>query len=260
MSRTTVDKGFLGPSPPRQIVRASLGAPFRWIEKGMRDVVLVPSVSLAYGILFAGLGFIALKLIESGLESTLAYLSLLLFVAPFLAAGLCDASREIEAGRRPRLGIGFRTVWRRKAYLTLYSLMLVALTLGCIRLSVALIAVYADHFQPAIPTETLVEWFSTPLGIFALVAVGTVASIAIALIFAANVVALPLVLDGESDFINAMTTSFLAAVHNPMVMLLWGVSIAILAGIGISIWILGLALVFPVLSHATWHSYRDLLK
>ena len=260
MRRTTVDKGFLGPSPPKRIVRASVGAPVRWIEKGMRDLLLVPSVSLVYGILFIGVIFVALELIDSGLSSNLGYLSFLIFIAPFLAAGLYAASRDIEAGRRPRLGSGFRTLWQRKAYLTLYSLMLTALILGCIRLSAALMAVYVDRFPPGTSTEAMLDWFSTPLGMLALVAVATIALVCIALIFAVNAVALPLVLDGESDFINAMTTSFLTAVHNPMVMLLWGVSIAILTGIGISAWYLGLALVFPVLSHATWHSYRELLK
>ena len=260
MRRTTIDKGYLGPSPPRRIVRASLGAPFRWIERGMRDLLLVPSVSLVYGILFTGVSFLALKLIESGLRSTLGYLSFLIFIAPFLAAGLYAASRDIEAERKPRLGSGIRTLWQRKAYLTLYSLMLAALILGCIRLSAALIAVYVDHFQPGTSTEAMLEWFSSPFGMLALVVVATVASVTIAVIFAVNAVALPLVLDGEADFINAMTTSFLATVHNPMVMLLWGVSIAILIGIAISVWIPGLALVFPVLSHATWHCYRELLK
>ena len=50
-----------------------------------------------------------------------------------------------------------------------------------------------------------------------------------------------------------------AVVRNPGAMAVWAAAIVALTAIGIATAFVGLALIFPVLGYATWHSYRSLI-
>jgi uncharacterized membrane protein len=43
-------------------------------------------------------------------------------------------------------------------------------------------------------------------------------------------------------------------------MLLWALVVALLTLVGFATFFVGLAIVFPILGYATWHSYRDLMR
>jgi hypothetical protein len=47
-----------------------------------------------------------------------------------------------------------------------------------------------------------------------------------------------------------------AVVHNPAPMLGWGLIVAVALAVGSLPFLFGLAVVLPVLGHATWHLYR----
>jgi uncharacterized membrane protein len=81
-----------------------------------------------------------------------------------------------------------------------------------------------------------------------------------AVVFVVSAVAIPLILDKDADFITAMQKSFRAVVSNPLAMLVWAGLIVALTVIGIATAFVGLAVIFPVLGYATWHSYRALVK
>jgi uncharacterized membrane protein len=76
------------------------------------------------------------------------------------------------------------------------------------------------------------------------------------LIYAITVIALPLLLDREVDFVTAMLTSFSVVTENPVPMLVWAAMIAALTFVALLPAFLGLFLVLPLLGHATWHLYR----
>ena len=58
----------------------------------------------------------------------------------------------------------------------------------------------------------------------------------------------------------AVYTSFRAVLANPMTMALWGLTVAALLVIGSLPAFIGLAIVMPVLGHATWHLYRRVVE
>ncbi len=58
------------------------------------------------------------------------------------------------------------------------------------------------------------------------------------------------------DWIVAMQTSVRAVMANPGPMMLWGVIVAVALALGCLPAFVGLAVVMPVLGHATWHLYR----
>jgi uncharacterized membrane protein len=54
----------------------------------------------------------------------------------------------------------------------------------------------------------------------------------------------------------AIQTSVRAVLANPWTMALWGLIVAGLLALGSAVLFVGLAVVVPVLGHATWHLYR----
>ncbi|MEL7258768.1 MAG: DUF2189 domain-containing protein, partial [Pseudomonadota bacterium] len=80
------------------------------------------------------------------------------------------------------------------------------------------------------------------------------------LLYSITVIALPLLLDREVDFVTAMITSVQVVLQNPVPMIVWGVVIAVLTFLAMLPAFLGLFVVLPLLGHATWHLYRLIVE
>ena len=99
------------------------------------------------------------------------------------------------------------------------------------------------------------------IGWLQFLAVGSaVGSIFATIVFSASVVALPMMLDRGTDAVTSALTSFAAVVQNKGVMLLWAALIAGLVLVGFATAFIGLALVLPLIGHASWHAYRETVK
>jgi uncharacterized membrane protein len=78
-------------------------------------------------------------------------------------------------------------------------------------------------------------------------------------IFASSVIAMPLLLDRRIGLLQAVLTSWQAVLANPVPMALWAALIAGFTLLGLGSLLLGLIAVMPMLGHASWHAYRDLV-
>jgi uncharacterized membrane protein len=97
---------------------------------------------------------------------------------------------------------------------------------------------------------------STPEGLVFL-AVGHLVGAALALLlFSVTVIACPLLLDRNIDFVTAIVTSVKTVTTSPAPMILWGLVVVALVLCASLPAFLGLLVVLPVLGHATWHLYR----
>lgn len=76
------------------------------------------------------------------------------------------------------------------------------------------------------------------------------------LVLATSVVSIPLLLDRDVGALTAIRTSVRVMRQNPMAMTLWGIIVAGSLFLGMLPAFVGLAIVVPVLGHATWHLYR----
>jgi uncharacterized membrane protein len=74
-----------------------------------------------------------------------------------------------------------------------------------------------------------------------------------------SVISFPLLLDRNSSAAAAMLTSVRAVIENPKEMAAWGLIVAAGLFVGSIPFLLGLAVVMPILGHATWHLYRRLI-
>jgi uncharacterized membrane protein len=98
--------------------------------------------------------------------------------------------------------------------------------------------------------------FTTGAG-WAMIVIGVGAGFLFALlVFAVSVVSFPLLLDRDTGVNVAVSTSLRVIAANPRVMAIWGAIIVAGLVIGSIPILLGLAVVLPVLGHATWHLYR----
>jgi cytochrome c oxidase subunit IV len=80
------------------------------------------------------------------------------------------------------------------------------------------------------------------------------------IVFAFGVVTAPMLLDREVDVVTAALTSLRACLANPGATLVWAALIAVLTALGFATAMIGMVIIFPVLGHASWHAYRDLVQ
>ena len=67
-------------------------------------------------------------------------------------------------------------------------------------------------------------------------------------------------LDRDVGLMTAVGTSVRSVTRNPITMFMWGLIIAVTLAIGSIPFFVGIAVVMPVLGHATWHLYRKTVE
>lgn len=259
MSTPIIDSPFVSPATTcSDIKQVNAAAPFNWIRRGIDDFRHAPGLSLLYGFLFAGLCAGVYLLIRGVPWFTTGYLTGLVVVGPFLASGLYAASRDIERGTAPSISASLRLLVQRRTYLALFSLMLALVMAAWIRFSALLFALKFNTLTPAV--ETYTQMLTSSEGWIALTFFIGIGFLLATVMFVISAVAIPLILDKDADFITAMQKSYRAVVSNPGAMLVWALLIVALTIVGIATAFVGMAVIFPVLGYATWHSYRALVK
>ena len=124
-------------------------------------------------------------------------------------------------------------------------------------------AIYVANFgyQPAASMPHFIrEVFTTPEGWMLIIVGNFVGFLFAATVLIVSVVAFPLLVDREVGAVEAVLTSVRAFAANPIMMVIWGLIVAALLVIGSLPFFLGLAIVIPLLGHATWHFYRQVIE
>ena len=81
-----------------------------------------------------------------------------------------------------------------------------------------------------------------------------------AFVFMLSVVTVPVIIDQHATAGQAVLASVKAVFTNIPAMILWSALILALTIIGYAPFFGGLLIVSPLLGHATWHAYRDLIR
>jgi uncharacterized membrane protein len=181
-------------------------------------------------------------------------------LAPLLAAGFYEASRRRALGLpvslRDAVVGGFL---RNPTQLGLMGMALLILHLFWVRVAGLLFAVFFGlDFSPALEALPAAMLRSDRLLPFLVVGTATGGALAAAA-FALSAISIPMLVDRpEMSALEAMVRSIQAVAANPRPMAFWAGLIVVLTAIALMPFFLGLALLLPLVGHATWHAYRDL--
>lgn len=233
--------------------------PFFWLLAGWRDLKANPLPSLAYGILFALGGDLILLTVIRHPHLLSVAVSGFFLLAPLLAAGLYELSRRTAQGEKILFIDSLRCFRRNGQSLAFFGLFLGLTAILWERFSAvafALLGASSDLDSGAFLKEVVLsgEHHAFVLIWFAL---GAVLAL---VVFALAVVAVPMMLDRNSDIVTAMMTSLDACVANAGPLLLWAALIVALTLTGFATLLFGLLLIMPILGHASWHAYRELVE
>jgi uncharacterized membrane protein len=181
-------------------------------------------------------------------------------IAPLFGVGLYEMSRRRECGLETGWTDAFGVV-RAPAIGAILVLGLLLLALFCLWLFAAYF-LYTVTLGPDAPVSAAAfarDALTTPEGwtmIGAGMAVGFLFALVVLII---SVVSFPLLLDRNVGVGTAIATSVQAVRTNPGPMAMWGLIIASALLLGAIPLLVGLAVVLPVLGHATWHLYRKVV-
>ena len=246
---------------PRPSINAvTLDEPWQWLAAGWKDLTHAPKVSLSYGLIFVVVSWLLTLLLFNGrlffLVPPLA--AGFFLVAPLLGIGMYSVSRAIEKGEAVGYGV-IKEAWRSNpVHLSAMGLFLMFLLLVWMLAANLVFALFFDRPVPDFENFVTQVFLSGESPLFLLM--GLVSGAVIALFtFAVSVVTVPLLMDRDVDVMTAVQTSLAATRQNWQVMLLWASLIAMFVGVGIFTFYIGLLVSMPLIGHATWHAYRDVV-
>lgn len=244
------------------VLQVPFDAPWAWLAAGWRDMWTVPQVSLAYGALFAIVSaLLAAGLLAGGLESLiLALAGGFLLIGPIAAVGLYDASRRLAAGESVTMAGACKSMLSAPGQLGFFGAILMFAYFVWVELASLLFMLFLGSKPLPPASEFVPTLLFTPAGLGLLVVGTIVGGLIAALVFAISAVSVPLMTVRRIDAVTAMQTSLAAVRLNPQPMALWAGLIAGFMALGLAAVFVGLVIVFPLIGHATWHAFRDLVR
>ena len=256
------------PIPLPQVRTVGLMQPMTWLVLAWRDMARSGWISFAHGLAITAFGGAILAVAHHRFWLLAGALSGFLVVAPVLATSLYALSRALEQRQEANLGVVLKTWlnWQNSHLnrwgndywcMVQFGALLALAATGWVITSAAFITLLAP-----VPVETPMDFMRHVVlanngWLFELwLALG---SLLAAPIFASSVIAMPLLLDRRASLRVAVLTSWQVVVANPLPMAFWAALILGFTLLGLGSLLLGLIFVMPMLGHASWHAYRDLV-
>lgn len=233
------------------------------LKLGFDDFVAKPSHVIFLCIIYPIIG-VVLAAWTSGnnaLPLLFPLMSGFALIGPFAGIGLYEISRRREAG----LDASWQHAFDVRHSPAIPAIVAVGIFLFAVFIAWLLTAqaIYAAIFGAEPPTSLgmfVTDVLYTSEG-WRLVVIGNLVGLAFAIVvLCTTVVAFPILLDRDVGAYEAIATSYRAVAANPVPMAAWGLIVAAMLAIGSIPLFAGLAVVIPILGHATWHLYRRVVE
>ena len=237
-------------------LKAALAAGARDFEACRTDVIFLCLIYPIAGLLIARFAF------NHGLLPLIfPLIAGFALIAPLFGVGLYEMSRRREQGTATGWADAF-AVMRSPAIGSILVLGMLLLALFALWLFAASF-IYTVTLGPDLPISATTfarDVLTTSQG-WTMIVVGMGVGFLFALVvLIISVVSFPLLLDRNVGVYAAVATSLRAVRQNPGPMAAWGLIIAAGLVIGAIPLLVGLAIVLPILGHATWHLYRKVVS
>jgi uncharacterized membrane protein len=255
------EEALLAPLPV--VRRIELGDLRAALIEGFQDFTLYKTHVLFLCVVYPVMGLILARLvIGQGLFQLLFPLaSGFALIGPFVAIGLYEMSRQREQGAAVNWATAFQVLRSPSSgAIAGLGLLLTAIFLAWLFTAQE---IYDMTLGPHLPASVAVfthDILATQAGWILMGAGMGIGFLFALLVFAISAVSFPLLLDRDDIGLDvAIGTSIRAVAANPWPMAVWGMIVAGSLAVGSMLLFVGLAVVIPVLGHATWHLYRRLV-
>lgn len=263
--RMAADQAAMNPDRPvvmPEIRHISVHDLMEALSMGVRDFMAAPTQLFFLGLIYPVVGGLAAAAAAQNDLVPLLYPALagISIMGPIAALGMYELSRQRE--------MGVAITWRNALDIRHSGQLMPIAWLGVMLLAVFLAWLgVAEHIYMATlasqPHEGVSGFthalISTREGWMMFTIGNAVGALFAMLVLTMTVVSFPMLIDRRVGVLDAMVTSVRAVWRNPMVMALWGLMVAGLLLLGCLPLFVGLAVVMPILGHATWHLYRKLV-
>lgn len=245
-------------TPSYPISAVPVSRPLIWLARGWQDLMHHRAASLAYGAMISFMGLIVFAYQRHPLAIATA-VSLFMLVGPIMAAGICELSRSSDANETSDFASSLQALGKNRENLIHLVLALLGFSVLWFAATYAVIEIALGTAMPAIndavwgdvarllSSEQIVA-YSLSLGILAFI------------VLAVSVVTVPMIIEHHVDALSAINTSLRVTLKDFPAIVVWAVLLAALIAIGFASYLILMVVIFPLLGHATWYAYRDLVK
>ncbi|MFZ4534717.1 DUF2189 domain-containing protein [Propionivibrio sp.] len=242
-----------------EVRRIGMDRPMVWLRSGWRDMRANPIASVAYGLLFAIAGDFILIFAWRTPYLFTAAVSGFFLIAPLLAGGLYEISRRQSEGQHSTFFDSLACWGRNGESMAMFGLLMAVATFMWERISSVFFALIIPDLAPDLWAFVPNVLLNREYRGLALTWFFIGATLAL-LVFSVSAVSIPMLIDRRVTAITAMITSLRAVALNIVPMLLWAALVVMLTLAGFATLLFGLIVFMPLLGHASWHAYRDLVK
>jgi|SRR5581483_5277226 len=233
------------------------------LRKGGDDFASIPSYAIFVGLIYPIIGIILARMAfgYAVLPMLFPLAAGFALIGPFAATGLYELSRRREQGLDIHWTHAFDMTKKPNAgAIAALSILLMVIFVTWLAVAQALYQSLYGVLAPDSITQFVYDVLTTKTGWILILLGNGIGFLFAVLVLCISVISFPLLVDRDAGAAVAILTSLRAVAANPVQMAAWGLIVAAMLVVGTLPAFFGLAIVMPILGHATWHLYRRVVQ